>query len=145
LPICSGTNPGTLSATASGGTGSYAYLWYKDGISTGITTQAYDPGSLTVSSEFFCALTSGSCGTVNTLSINITVNPLPVASITSVLTTTCTDSYQATLTASIANSYLWNTSATTQSITVSSKGNYSVIVTDINGCSSTSETVIVLR
>lgn len=40
------------------------------------------------------------------------------------------------LNASQGTSYLWNTGATSQSITVSSIGTYSVTVTDNNGCSS---------
>ncbi len=50
-----------------------------------------------------------------------------------------------TLTSSSSNSYLWSNMATTQSITVSSSGNYSVTVTNASGCtaSSTITTVIV--
>ncbi|MCY1636783.1 hypothetical protein, partial [Marinifilum sp. D737] len=36
-------------------------------------------------------------------------------------------------------SYLWSNGATTQSITVSTSGNYSVVVTDSNGCSATDD------
>jgi hypothetical protein len=43
-----------------------------------------------------------------------------------------------TLTASAASSYLWSTGATTQSITVYASGDYTVTVTDANGCSATS-------
>ncbi len=43
-----------------------------------------------------------------------------------------------TLTASTASSYLWSNAATTQSISVSSAGNYSVVVTNANGCSAPS-------
>jgi hypothetical protein len=73
-PICYNTAPGTFTATGSGGTGSYTYLWYKNGVTTGITTQTYAPGALTASSNFYCAVTSGSCGTVNTSTTSITVN-----------------------------------------------------------------------
>jgi gliding motility-associated-like protein len=40
------------------------------------------------------------------------------------------------------SSYLWNTGATTQSITVNSGGNYSVIITDANGCSGILNTTV---
>jgi len=76
-PICYNTSPGTFTATASGGTGTYSYLWYKDGISTGVTTQTYVPGNLTNTSEFFCAVSSGSCGTVNTDTTTIIVKLNP--------------------------------------------------------------------
>ena len=72
-PICYNTNPGTLTATGGGGNGSYTYLWYKDGSTTGVTTQTYNPGNLTASASFYCEVTSGSCGTVNTNTTSITV------------------------------------------------------------------------
>ena len=72
-PICYNTSPGTFTATGSGGTGAYTYIWYKNGISTGITTQTYSPGNLTASSTFYCGITSGSCGTINSPTTTITV------------------------------------------------------------------------
>jgi hypothetical protein len=76
-PICYNTNPGTLTATGSGSNGSFTYLWYANGISTGSSTNTYDPGNLTSSSTFYCAVSSGTCGTVNTSTTSITVIPLP--------------------------------------------------------------------
>jgi len=72
-PLCYNTAPGTFTATGTGGTGSYTYLWYKNGSSTGTTTQTYAPGTLTTSSTFYCAITSGSYGTTNTSTTSITV------------------------------------------------------------------------
>jgi hypothetical protein len=43
-----------------------------------------------------------------------------------------------TLTSSPADSYLWSTGETTQSITVSSNGIYSVVITNSSGCSASS-------
>lgn len=71
------TSPGNLTVTASGGTGTYTYLWYRNGISTGVTSQTYNPGSLTSNSTFYCAVTSGSCGTINTETIEITILDTP--------------------------------------------------------------------
>ncbi|TBX66370.1 DUF1533 domain-containing protein, partial [Flavobacterium silvisoli] len=48
-----------------------------------------------------------------------------------------------TLTASEGPSYLWSTGATTQSITVSASGNYSVQEISANGCAATSNTIAV--
>ncbi len=48
-----------------------------------------------------------------------------------------------TLNSSYANHYLWSTGATTQSITVSSSGNYTVTGTSGNGCTTTSAPVAV--
>ena len=48
-----------------------------------------------------------------------------------------------TLTSSSGNSYLWSTGATTQSISISGAGNYSVTVNNANGCTQTSLPVVV--
>ncbi|MBI3518275.1 MAG: T9SS type A sorting domain-containing protein [Bacteroidetes bacterium] len=44
---------------------------------------------------------------------------------------------------STATSYSWSSGATTQSITASHSGNYFVTITDVHGCSATSNTVVV--
>ena len=72
-PICYNTLPGTYTATASGGNGSYTYLWYKDGEATGVTTQAYTPAALTEGSDFYCEVSSGTCGTVTTSTASVIV------------------------------------------------------------------------
>jgi hypothetical protein len=57
-------------------------------------------------------------------------------------TTFCTPG-SVTLTAGTASSYLWNNNATTQSITVSASDKYSVVLTDANGCTATSNAITV--
>ncbi len=47
------------------------------------------------------------------------------------------------LTSSVGSSYLWSTGATTQSITVSTSGFYTVTVTDGHGCSAVSAATVV--
>ncbi len=49
-----------------------------------------------------------------------------------------------TLTSSQAPFYLWSTTATTQSITVHASGNYSVTITDSNGCTASSSPMLVV-
>ncbi len=75
--ICSGASPGTLSAAGSGGNGTFTYLWYLDGVSTGITTQTYNPGSLTANASIYCAVTS--CGaTQNSVTFNAVIISAPL-------------------------------------------------------------------
>ncbi|MBK7132277.1 MAG: VCBS repeat-containing protein [Bacteroidales bacterium] len=111
-PICYNTSPGTFTATASGGTGSYSYLWYKNGVSTGVTTQNYSPGILPSSSTFYCAITSGSCGTVATSTTSITVHPPFSASISGGTSPICYNTSPGTFTATANGgtgsfSYAW--------------------------------------
>jgi hypothetical protein len=79
--ICSNTTPGIFTATGGGGT-AYTYLWYKDGITTGVITQTYNPGNLTTTSTFYCEITSVECGTMTTPTTTITVNDLLPVSVT---------------------------------------------------------------
>jgi len=153
-PICYNTSPGTLTATRSGGTGSYTYLWYKDGSSTGVTSQNYAPGNLTATSAFYCAVTSGTCGTVNTSTTTITVNPLPFPIINGPTPVCITSTGNVYTTESGMTSYNWTVSsggsktagggATENSVTVTwnSSGARTVKVNyiDVNGCTATSQT-----
>jgi hypothetical protein len=77
-PTCANSSPGTFTASGAGGPGPITYLWYANGLSTGITTNTYNPGVITSNSSYYCAVSSGSCGTINTSTTNITVNPCPV-------------------------------------------------------------------
>jgi hypothetical protein len=79
----------------------------------------------------------------DTISKVITISTLPIATITPSGPTTICQGNTVTLTANLANSYLWSNGATTQSITVSTTGNYSVTVTNGDGCSSTSPPTVV--
>lgn len=66
------------------------------------------------------------------------------ATITASGPTTFCSGGSVTLTADTANSYLWSTGATTQSIIVTDAGNYSVTATNIGLCSATSPITTVL-
>ena len=114
------------------------YLW-----STGETTQAI---SVTTSGTYSVQVTDAN-GCSNTSSKTVTVNPNPaVPTITAGGPTTFCDGGSVTLTSSAENTYLWSTGETTQSITVTTSGSYSVQVSNIFGCttsSATSETVTV--
>jgi hypothetical protein len=80
--ICYNATPSIL-VTASfpiGGTGSYSYQWQSSlnnsvwNNITGATSETYQPGAMTTSLYFRRSETSGSCGTVQSNSVLITVN-----------------------------------------------------------------------
>lgn len=73
------------------------------------------------------------CALITTMTITVNANDIPI--ITSNGPTTFCLGESITLTSSIGASYLWSNGATTQSIIVNSSGNYSVQVTNPNGCS----------
>jgi hypothetical protein len=105
------------------------YLW-----STGATTQSI---SVTNSGNYTVQGGSGSgCMSVPSGPIAVTVLALPVATITPGPAASLCAGTNTTLTANTSSSYLWSTGATTQSISVSNVGNYTVSVTNANGCQS---------
>ena len=75
--ICYNTVPSQLSFTTmpTGGTGAYTYQWYTtpSNIISGATNNTYTPSSLTSSTTYYCVVTSGSCGTVTSNNVTITV------------------------------------------------------------------------
>ena len=100
-PICFNGSPGTLTASGGGGTGFYSYQWYSDsGIISGATTSTYSPGNLTATTGYYCAITSGSCGTVNTATSTITVYDILEADISGGSSPICYNTAPGTLTAS---------------------------------------------
>jgi uncharacterized repeat protein (TIGR01451 family) len=131
-PIVTITGPASAcdSAILDAGPGFTSYLW-----STGATSQTIN----VTSSNTYSVTVTNAGGCTATDSHAITVNPTPVASITPGGPTTFCAGGSVTLTASPAGaSYLWNTGATTQSITVTTGGAYTVTVTGAGGCSNTS-------
>ena len=125
--ICSGEST-TLSADAT-----YAsYLWHPGNQTTpSITVNTTGTFTLDVTSASQCSGTSSP--------MTVTVNPAPVTSINATLTLLDKPTDQSTLsvTGGPFASYLWSTGETTDNITVTKPGTYSVKVTDANNCDTT--------
>mgnify|MGYP003444580040 CR=1 FL=1 len=120
LTICSGNNT-TLTATA--GT---SYQW-----STGASTQSISVGT----SNVYTVTVTYSGGCTATASVNVTANTNPVPSITG--NNSICQGQSSTINAGSYAGYSWSTGATTATINVNTTGNYSVTVTDANGCTGT--------
>jgi len=114
---------------------SVAYNW-----STGATTSSIN---VTTSGNYYVTFTNMEGCTSNSDPQTITVNPLPQPSITTSGPTTFCDGGSVTLTAQPSgDSYSWSSGGgTSQSITVTKSGSYSVKVTDANNCKATSSSV----
>jgi gliding motility-associated-like protein len=118
---------GSVNLTSSPGT---SYLW-----STGETSSGVD---VSITGSYTVRVTNvNGCQSAPSLAALVTVNALPAMPvITSSGPTTFCEGESVTLTSSAGSSYLWSTGATTSGINVSTAGNYSVQVTDANGCQS---------
>ncbi|MDX1939657.1 MAG: SprB repeat-containing protein, partial [Saprospiraceae bacterium] len=128
-PSCYGLPNGQITATASGGTSPYSYVWNTG--ATGTTISGITAGSYSVT-----VTDAQSRTTVQSVVLN--QPPLITASIG--VTATCNSPF--TLTAQGGGGvqpykYYWTTSATTQSIVVN-EGTYCVTITDKNFCGAVS-------
>jgi large repetitive protein len=106
-----------------------SYSW-----STGATTQSI---TVNTSGSYTVTVTSGGCSGSSS-PVTVTVNPNPAPNVTAGGPTTICQGDSVSLTSDIANSYSWNTGATTQTIYATTNGSYVVTVTYSNGCSNTS-------
>ncbi|MEO8150738.1 MAG: T9SS type A sorting domain-containing protein [Bacteroidia bacterium] len=128
------SNTCNLPVPLNAGPGFSNYLW-----STGATTQIM----VALSSNNYSVIVTDANGCSTFDIINININPLPIVALGND-TTTCNLPVQ--LDAGAGNtSYLWNNGATTQIVTATSSNNYSVIVSDANGCSNSSSINIVIH
>jgi len=125
-------NGGNVTLTSSSATGN---LW-----STGATTQ-----SITVSAagNYSVSVTSGGCTSALSDETTVIVNPIPATpTISASGVTAFCQGGSVTLTSSASSGNIWSNGETTQSITVSTPGTYSVSVN--NGCASASSAGIIV-
>lgn len=106
------------------------YLWSNGATTQSITVVASGVFTVNVITDEGCAGDSDPT--------QVTVNPLPTPTVTPVGSTTFCDGGSVTLTTGSYASYLWSTGETTQTIVVTTSGNYSVTVTNGNSCEGTS-------
>lgn len=128
-PSSTGVCPGG-SVTLTG-TGANTYVWSNNATTTSITVSPAATATYSVTG-------TSSNGCTATSSTTIIMNTPPVISITPTVATVCLGS-SATITASGAQSYLWNTGITTAALTISPSvtTTYTVTGTGSNSCSAT--------
>ena len=114
--------------------GSFAsWQWSTGAVSQTISVNQSGTYSVTVTNNDGC---------VASTSFNVVVNPLPVPVISGTSEFCSGNSSVLNIGGGSFASYLWNTSATTSTISVSSGGNYVVTVTDANGCTASTNQVV---
>jgi gliding motility-associated-like protein len=130
---CNGLCNGTITLSPTGGTGLYTYVW-SNGSSTG-SLSSLCAGSYTVT-----VTDANGCTVVRTYTVT---EPVPFAlNLAVTLPISCNGSCNGILTATTTGgtgsySYAWSNSGSGNSINGLCSGNYSVTVTDANGCTAT--------
>lgn len=124
----------TATLTASGASDyseNFTYLWNTEATTAVIRPTESGTYTVTVTDDNGCTATE---------SVTLTVNPLPVGTISG-RTSICSGN-STTLTASGANSYTWSTGATTPTLTTSTAGTYTCTFRNSYGCTSTQDVTI---
>lgn len=131
LEFCEGGSVQLTSPIAS------SYLW-----SSGATTMSIP---VTTGGSYAVRVTDANgCQSLQSSVVTVMVNPMPTPEISYVGSTTFCEGGSVQLSAFGAGTYEWNTGQTTQTVTASASGNYTVTVTNQFGCvASASQSVTV--
>ncbi len=134
---CQGVNNGSITISASGGTGALKYLWSNGATTASITNLAPLTYNVSISDANNCELVEA-----------YTIQPAPPLNVaTSSQSPTCNGGSNGTATATPSGStgaytYLWSNGATTATATGLSAGTFTVVVTNASGCSKSSQVVV---
>ena len=137
---CNGFLDGGATASATGGTMPYTYLWSNAATNASITGVAVGTYTVTITDNNSCTSTS---------SATITEPAVLVAASVVDSNATCLGFTDGGATASATGgtmpyTYLWSNAASTASITGVADGTYTITITDNNGCTSTSSSTIIV-
>lgn len=139
---CQGATATSLSATA---LTANTLRWYTQPTGGTYTTTAPVPSTTTAGTyTYYVSQANTNNDESMRAAITVTVNALPATPVitASGSTTFCTGG-SVDLTSSANSGNVWSNNVTTATITVNATGNYSVTVTDANGCSSVSTPISV--
>ena len=144
LTFCQG---GNVRITSSNPT-TYTYQWYKDGLPiAGATTNNY---LATAAGVYYVTIVNGTCSATST-SRTVVVNPLPTVAITATGPTAFCAGGSVILDGGTTTglTYQWRLNAvniagaTSATYTATQSGSYTLVVTNSNGCSATSNAIAV--
>ncbi|GAB1396651.1 hypothetical protein MASR1M65_14280 [Saprospiraceae bacterium] len=135
--LCNGQNTGSVSLTVSGGTPGYTFQW-----SNGASTQ--NISGLTAGNYSVTVTDSKGCKSIHSYTV---AQPLVLSVSGIIVNPTCYNGANGSISITVSGgtpnfAYNWSNGATTKDISGLSAGNYSITVTDANGCSKTTSFVI---
>lgn len=133
--IC--TTNGSATVTPTNGTPTYSYLWSNGSQSANPTNVAAGNYTVTVTDANGCT---------GTASVSVSVSSLTLTATTSATQSSCINA-TGSVTASISNGtspygYQWTGGGNTSTVSNLGAGNYSVTVSDVNGCTGTATATV---
>lgn len=136
-PSCNGGSDGLLSSVVSGGTAPYSYQWSNGSTLANVAGVSAGNYSLTVTDANSCTATTSA-----------TISEPAALSLTATKTdAACSGIDNGSVDLSVAGGtgaygYAWSNGATTEDISGVAAGNYTVTVTDANGCTATTSATV---
>lgn len=141
---CHGGNNGAIDITVTGGTIPYTYQWSN---SDSVILSAVQPDLINLTAGAYTLLVTDANGCKKISSVYVTQPMDPIAINLSPTHVNCFAGNNGTVTTivtggTLAYTYNWNTGAGTANINTLTAGQYSLIITDANGCTSGATTTI---
>ncbi len=135
---CFGGNNGSVTLSASGGTGAYSFNWSNGSISQNLSNVISGTYTVTVSDANSCTATTSSVVTQPASALSTVLSP------TNIL---CNSANTGAINNTVSGgtspyTFIWNDAITTQNRTALASGTYSVTVTDSKSCSASSTATI---
>ncbi len=135
---CNGLVDGGATASATGGTAPYTYLWSNSATTASITG--------VVSGTYNVFITDVN-GCTDSASVTITEPAVLVATAIADSNVSCNGTFNGGATAAATGgtapyTYAWSNGATTASITGIESGTYNIFITDVNGCTDSASVTI---
>ncbi|MCF8415721.1 MAG: gliding motility-associated C-terminal domain-containing protein [Crocinitomicaceae bacterium] len=139
---CFGLSDGSVNLTIGGGNPGYTYLWSNGAVSEDLSNVPAGTYSVTITDLNGCTILSSITLTQPAL---LSSGLVPALYVGGFNTTGCLSNGAIDLTVGGGNpgyTYVWSNGSISQDIAALAAGNYSVTVTDINGCQTTSSVVL---
>lgn len=136
--LCDGSNTGSINLTVNGGAQPLHFAWNNGNTSEDV--QGLSAGT-------YAVIVTDNNGCTASSSMDI-ASPYPIVLTETHTNVTCNNQSNANIYAFAAGGvppyhFLWNTNATTRALMNVSGGNYSVVVTDSNGCQAKLNSIVV--
>jgi GEVED domain/Secretion system C-terminal sorting domain len=145
--VCASSNV-TLSATPTGGLAPYTYAWTGPNSYTASTASPVITAITTAGNGTYTCVITDNCGTTSTVTVSLTVNPLPVVAISGTSSICAGGSTLLTGTSGGTSQWYRNgvliPSATSNTYTATLPGVYNMIKANLNGCADSAATGLTL-